>query len=142
MMPATGKNPTRPPPIASKLSSKPKIVCPLGRMNARPRAIAIAASVTMKGFIRSTVTAMPLNSPQPAPTRIPMATAAGTGTLSCIAIPATTPDKATTEPDERSMPPVMITNVWPQATIAISDVETRIARMLAVDRNEEVVSAR
>ena len=128
--------------MASKLSSKPKRVAPLGRMNASPRAIAIDAKVTMNGFMPSSVTAMPLKRPQPMPTRMPVATASGTGAWSCITMAAAIPESATTEPDERSMPPVMITKVWPQATMAISEVATRIAIRLAVDRNEAVDSER
>ncbi len=66
----------------------------------------------------------------------------GVDAPACSASPATTPDSATTEPHDRSMPPVMITKVCPQATTAISDVATRIARMLAVVRNCGVVTAR
>ena len=40
------------------------------------------------------------------------------------------------------MPPVMMTKVCPQATTAISEVATRIAIMLAEDKNVELVSDR
>ena len=53
-----------------------------------------------------------------------------------------TPDSATTEPEERSMPPVIMTKVCPQATTAISEVATRIAMTLGADRKLDVVSDR
>ena len=51
-----------------------------------------------------------------------------------------TPVKATTEPGERSMPPVTITKVSPTATMPISEVASRIESRLAVVRNGGVVS--
>ena len=65
--------------------------------------------------------------------------AAGIGTPACKTSPVMTPDSATTEPEERSMPPVMMTKVCPQATTAISDVATRIAMMFDDDRKVEVL---
>ncbi len=53
-----------------------------------------------------------------------------------------TPDSATTEPEERSIPPVMMTKVCPQATTAISEVATKIAMMLEADRKAEVLTDR
>ena len=53
-----------------------------------------------------------------------------------------TPESATTEPEERSIPPVMMTKVCPQATTAISEVATKIAMMFGADRKVEVESDR
>ena len=84
----------------------------------------------------------PLNRPQASPIDIPTPIEAQIGKPACKASPVMTPDSATTDPEERSMPPVMMTKVCPQATTAISEVATRIAMMLDDDRKVEVVSDR
>ena len=73
---------------------------------------------------------------------MPTPMANGIGTPACRTSPVITPDNATTEPEERSMPPVMMTKVCPQATTAISEVATRIAMILGADRKLEVVTDR
>jgi hypothetical protein len=75
-----------------------------------------------------------------APTNIPIAIEPQIGTSACSTRPVMTPDSATTEQEERSIPPVMMTKVCPQATTAISEVATRIAIMFEADRKVEVVS--
>ncbi len=64
------------------------------------------------------------------------------GTPKCSTRPVMTPESATTEPEERSIPPVMMTKVCPQATTAISEVATKIAMMFGADRKVEVESDR
>ena len=103
--------------------------------------MASTARVTMNGFMLSTVTAKPLKAPQAAPSsdaardrsRRPARARAA-------AARSTTPVKATTEPGDRSMPPVTITKVSPIATMPISEVASRIDSMLAVVRKVGVVS--
>ena len=77
-----------------------------------------------------------------APTPMPTTTASQIGTCMCTAMPAITPVSATTEPTERSMPPVTITKVSPTATMPISALASRIDSTLAVVRNAGVVTAR
>ena len=45
--------------------------------------------------------------------------------------PVMTADKAITVPIERSIPPVMITNVTPRARTPLTDVASRIPTMLS-----------
>ena len=66
----------------------------------------------------------PLSAPTAAPAAVP-ASSPGRSPYS-LTLMATTPPRATTEPTERSMPPVMITKVMPSATrpyLAVSPVK-------------------
>ena len=65
------------------------------------RSIVIDASVTMNGAMLNLVMQNPANAPESAPTAIPA--------------------NATSEPTERSIPPVSITNVIPAAIMAVME---------------------
>jgi hypothetical protein len=91
-------------------------------MKARPRPIVIRARVTIKGGTRSRVIINPEKPPETKPRQIPRTAASRTLSPGCPLIfsmtaAAATPESATTDPTERSMPPVMITKVMPTARI-------------------------
>ena len=71
-------------------------------------------------------TTMPAIPPESAPNARPRNTASGSpkasGRPSFSVAVATIPDRATTEPTDRSIPAVRITNVIPAAMIAVIDV--------------------
>ena len=67
----------------------------------------------MKGGSRRRAMKNPLTRPHAAPVSSPNSIASGTGTAALTASAATTPDNARIEPTDRSMPPVMITQVAP-----------------------------
>ena len=81
-----------------------------------PCAAIVIASVAMKGWMRSCVTARPLQAPHNAPASTPAASApvALCGDSSAD----TTEPSAATLPTDRSMPPDMITNAMPIETSA------------------------
>ena len=56
------------------------------------------------------------------------------GMSPAISAAETAPQKARTDPTERSMPPVRITKVIPAAMIALIEVCLRTLRMLKIDR--------
>src|SRR3546814_2234549 len=77
-------------------------------------------SGAMKGGSFILVTRMPLIQPQTDPVRMPKTMPIGTSMPhSLTASAATTPASASTEPTERSMPPVMMTQVAPMPRNAI-----------------------
>src|SRR5271165_1485881 len=88
---------------------------------APPRVAIIIPNVAMKGGIRQLAMTIPFIQPQMAPTRMAPRTATGIGTLECNNKPTTTPEIATIEPTERSIPPEMITNVIPIAMMMLID---------------------
>ena len=78
---------------------------------ATPRATSIMPSVAIKGGRPILVIQMPLTHPHTPPTSTPASMAIGTGTPILTSKAATTPESASTEPTDKSMPPVMITHV-------------------------------
>ena len=110
-------------------------------MKASPRAIASTASVTMNGVMFSAVTAKALKAPHRAPSPMPARKEGMTPQPACNARPHTTPVSATTDPVERSMPPVTITKVSPTATMPMRELASRMDSRLAAVRNCGVVSA-
>ena len=96
--------------------------------SARPWATSIIASVAMNGGMPSTETLKPLTSPIRPPNSTAPMTPTSTGTpLLTISTPEMTAHSVIPVPIERSMPPVMITNVVPSASSPITTVENRIA---------------
>ena len=82
-----------------------------------PRATCIMPRVVMKADSPTRVTKKPVMKPQPVPTATPMAEASQMFILALKnSEPVTTPTKATTEPTDRSMPPLISTRVMPMAT--------------------------
>ena len=71
----------------------------------------------------------PLIRPQNAPTARQATIATGQGRPSALTLSAhTTPDKASTEPSDRSMPAAAITKVAPNASTPIDGVASRMLR--------------
>ena len=101
------------------VSSKPEIGRPSAHIRASPRATLIMPRVAMNGGRRPIVTIAPFTSPQSAALVSASVTASGNPAPDCKALARTTPERASTEPTERSMPPDMIANVIPAATIAL-----------------------
>ena len=79
--------------------------------SAPPLAASIAASVAMKGGMRSTMMLKAFSAPKAMPAR--MAAGSATSMPRGERYAAMTEVKAATEPTERSMPPVMMTKHMP-----------------------------
>lgn len=78
----------------------------------------------------------PFTSPHKTPTKKPDKTlASGCTPKSCINKPITTPDSPKIDPTERSIPPVIITIVMPQAMTPMKETFRIIVKMLATDKN-------
>ena len=84
----------------------------------------------------------PLNAPQAAPARTPAHIAGTTGRPALTAIADTTPDSASTEPTERSIPPVMMTMVSPIPSSPMTDVCNSTVSPLLTDRNAGLAIAK
>ena len=69
-----------------------------------------------------------------------MASPTGTPALTAIAVP--TPASASTEPTDRSMPPVMITMVMPMPRRPITEVCSRIVSPLFTEKNDWLAKAK
>ena len=100
--------------------------------SASPFATLSMPSVAMKDGILSFAMSMPFTSPASAPVARPATTASGNGRCHTVAnVPVITADRVITVPIERSMPPVMITNVTPRARIPFTVVARRIPTTLS-----------
>src|SRR5271163_2631021 len=74
----------------------------------------------------------PLIAPASTPDAIPANTAAsGPQSVSFMTTAATAPDKASTEPTDRSMSPLAITKVSPTASSAISENASSVEKLLS-----------
>ncbi|MNW61507.1 hypothetical protein D3C74_395720 [compost metagenome] len=82
---------------------------------ARPRARNIAASEAMKGCMSKYWTITPISRPNVVPISTPRTRTTGSGAPTIRSLATTRPTRATTAPTDRSIPPVMITNVMPIA---------------------------
>ena len=92
-------------------------------INATPLMIIIIPKVAIKGGRSKNTVKLPFIKPIIVPTPIPAITAIIIGALkSLITVAVTTPLRAIIAPTERSIPPVMMTNVIPTAIIPITDV--------------------
>ena len=97
--------------------------------SAAPRATLIMPKVEIKGGSRPRVIRTPLSRPQRNPLPRPALTASGSGTPACNRLAITTPERARTEPTERSIPAVMMTKVIPAAMMAMTeDCSTMLRR--------------
>ncbi len=108
---------TKPLPTTENDWGKSLTGIPRVMVSATPRAIESVPRVTMKGFIPILVTASPCKSPITAPAPNVKAVASTGWTPPRNIRASTTPVKATTEPGDRSIPAVMMTNVSPIAMI-------------------------
>src|SRR5271155_3454512 len=92
-------------------------------------------SVTMKGGMAPLVMRKPLTAPVAAPAaRQPRIPIHHGRSRSDVSIAPTTPERASMEPTERSMPADEMTNVMPIANTPNTEVESRMLRMLETDR--------
>ena len=89
-------------------------------------------SVTMNDGMRKRAIRMPLASPARAPVSMPAAMPTGIGRpMFVMTTPVMTADRVMTVPIERSIPPVMITNVTPRARMPLTEVASRIPTALS-----------
>ena len=118
----------------------PKTVCPPTMMNAMPLIIVRVPSVTIIGGIFTLVAKVPFRSPHTHPAAIPAKKEKGTGTFKNLANDAEiTPDSATIEPTERSIPPAITTKVSPNALIPIMETCLSITMKLSNVRKARVI---
>lgn len=122
MTTGNGTNPRYPCPMNVKLSGTSGVTgTPLVIMYIRPRPMLNVPSVAMKGGNWIQVTRNPLKQPTASPTNSP-ANTAETGPAPCWKASAvTSDDRPITEPTDRSIPPVIMTNIIPMDMIAISE---------------------
>src|SRR6201747_689263 len=127
-------------PNAVNALGKSNLVRPSEIASVSPRAMAIIASVTMNGTSLSHATDKPFRAPTSAPTAnatpspaMPSATLSGLDPA--ITVAATMPLSATSEPNDRSMPDVMITKVPPTAAMPTTDTCTMMLVSVLVVRN-------
>ena len=113
---------TRSVASARNPSLKPEMGRPSASMSAAPRATLIIPRVAMKGGSRPTVISRPLIRPHASPIASAIAIPTGAGRPLSSASARPIPAKASTDPTDRSMPPEMITNVIPMATMAFRAV--------------------
>ena len=110
-------------------------VCSLATHFAAPRAMPSIPSVAMKGTTRRRVIARPLMRPTTPPTAIPASRAAAGAQEDESAIAETTPERATTDPTERSIPPLTMMTVIPIAPKATMTVCVSTIRRLPAERD-------
>ena len=97
-----------------------------------PRSEVSVASVMMKGGRPILTMPKPWKRPMATPTSSVTRMAIQIGKPAFIIMATMTVAKPTTAPTERSMPPVMMTKVWPTAMIAIIEpCRSRFAMLLA-----------
>ena len=85
----------------------------------------------MNGGIPSSATLLPLISPMSPPKRIVSSTPRAIGSPALVMnTPAITAHSVMPVPIDRSIPPVMMTNVVPSASVPMTTVENRMLVML------------
>src|SRR5437764_2447686 len=134
---------SRPSATCANFSGTPSVtVTPFVTNSASPRSAPIVPSVATNGGMCSAATSAPFSSPATAPTATPIATPAPIETP-CVRlhVPAT-PLSATMLPTDKSMPPVMITNVMPSAMMLITDTRRATSSRLASVRNRSFAIVR
>ena len=89
-------------------------------VNAVPRASESMPSVTMNGGILVSATSAPLTAPASVATSTPPTTP-GTSPSATSCMEPSTLTMASSDPTERSIPPLTIANVWPTASSASTD---------------------
>lgn len=133
---ATRKIDGRKPPMirlpkSTKLCGRPVMVELSLTTRAAPAAMLSMPSVTMKDGIFQRVEIQPLRKPQAAPVAMQASSAkviatAGDRLSSIMTVAPTTVQSASTEPTERSMPPVRMTKVMPAASTVLMAICTKI----------------
>jgi len=114
-----GIGPMNPVPMKRNTCGRPVIDRPCVYVSASPRAITSMPSVVIKGGMCSLVMITPFTRPSTPPTASPATNASGTGTSDWSRLAVMTVERASTEPTERSMPPVRITYVMPMAMMPL-----------------------
>ncbi len=91
----------------------------------------------------ASATSTPLKAPTAAPASTPSATASAqvSAPSFCANSAAVTPDRPTTLPTDRSMPPVRITKVAPVASSALAATWIRMTLMFETVRNDRLETA-
>ena len=124
---------TTPLPIPAYVSPSMLTGCPRVYQRASPRAVTMTPSVAMKAGIPVRAMSVPFTRPAAAPTASPATTGTITGrsmsegytgrtaSADWARLAATMAVSATTDPEDRSMPPVMMTWVTPMAMMPITD---------------------
>ena len=120
----------------------PMMVAPRQKYITTERARMPTARVTMNGGSLASVMMSPFRSPKAVPTSRQARTASGRGTVGepsgctmrCRRI-RTAPEVASTGPEERSIPPAMMTKVMPSAMAPTIEVLRRMLRRLSGWRN-------
>ena len=112
-------------------------------MRASPRDMPRVPSVTTKGGTRASVISSPLIKPQASPpasatTSPRMITPQPLPPTASIALAETTPANTSTDPTDRSIPAVMITNVAPTDRISSTDASVAMLRMFVLDAKSAV----
>ena len=118
-----------------------RIGCPFEAISAAPRAIVIAASVVTKdGSFRNAIR-RPEQSPTVAPTSIVSPTAAP-GIICCTHSAETTLPSAETEPTDRSIPRVRMTNSIPTAIRPVPETcRSTFMRFRSVRNTSDMLAA-
>ena len=116
----TGTPSSVPLPMKFSFPEKPEIARPSAMYSAPPRAMDIMPSVAINAGRFTRVTSRPLTRPHTPPVSTQPASAAPSGTPLLSMAPSRMPANATTEPTDRSMPPVMTTIIMPIARIPLT----------------------
>src|SRR3990172_9098960 len=136
MIAGTGIPEASPAPSHENAAPRSLIGRPSVYTSVSPRAIVRVASVAMNGATLPYATAMPLTAPNPVPTASPASNATASGAPPFNTPASTAPAMARTEPTDRSIPPVRITNVMPAAMIALIETWRVTLSRLPTVRND------
>src|SRR5471030_1206076 len=118
-------------PKVSATSVKPVLMgLPLVYTMVTPRSSSIITSVAINACTLPLATITPVTAPTPAPTASAAATATSAFTSSPTTEAATAPERASSEPTDKSIPDVRITSVIPTAIMALTEVCCRILNRL------------
>ncbi len=110
-----------PTSFKKKLSPRLEIGLPSMKIMVRPRYTVIVIRVAINGWSRPLVTRRPLIRPNPVPITSARSMARPTGIPFVIKLAQNAVVKASTEPTERSIPPVSMTQVMPNAINPLID---------------------
>jgi len=105
---------------------------PVAKRYVNPRPILNIPSVVIKGLILNLVIISPLIVPNNSPNKRPLSKARKAfSSLTVINLAVSIEDTAKRDPTERSIPPVIMTIVWPIAIIPIVDILRRTLNKLS-----------
>ena len=128
--------PIMPPKAVLKLWGKPKMGFASEMIIVTPRNIDCVPRVMMNGCSLVKLISAPLIAPSSAPTPTPPnSTARPNGMPATIIFAVTTPESASTEPTDRSIPAIKIAKNSPQAISIVVALWVRICTRLPGDKN-------